>query len=279
MPDQLSGLWVRRMLVYGDPMVLDRWRWIASHLPTARSSVLDAGCGNGSIATNVGRLGHSVLGLSYSQRELQRSQHRNPYPNVHFEVQDLRTLSDRGDLYDRFDVVICTEVIEHVLDDQELMHGLAMALNIGGHLLLTTPNIDYRPLDGKAEPPYEAIEDGRHVRKGYDERRLRELAAGAGLDVTAIQYCSGDWSQRLTQWYRDLHKVIDARAASLLLTPLRFMPLVLNPAHRPPFSICMVAQRPSRDPSLPGNLASSNRQSAPSVPTSGETGVATDSMS
>lgn len=65
LPDQLLDLWVRRMLVFGDPMVLDRWRWIAPRLPTSKSLVLDAGSGNGSVATNVGRLGHSVVALNF----------------------------------------------------------------------------------------------------------------------------------------------------------------------------------------------------------------------
>jgi SAM-dependent methyltransferase len=246
LPDQASDLWVRRMLIYGDPMVLDRWRWIASRLPTRNCLVLDAGSGNGSIATNVGRLGHSVVALNFSENELQRCQRRNPYPNVTFELQDLRSLGERDDLRDRFDVVICTEVIEHVLDDRKCMRDLAKTLKTGGQLLLTTPNLDYRPLDGKVEPPYEPIEDGRHVRKGYDDRQLRQLARTADLDVIDIQYCSSDWSQRLTRWYRGLHTSIDPRIASLLITPLRFLPFLRGRDRWPPFSICLEAS-PSVD--------------------------------
>ena len=246
LPDQLLDLWVRRMLVFGDPMVLDRWRWIAPRLPTSKSLVLDAGSGNGSVATNVGRLGHSVVALNFSESELQRCQRRNPYPNVTFELQDLRSLGERDDLRERFDVVICTEVIEHVLDDRKLMRDLAKTLKAGGQLLLTSPNLDYRPLDGREEPPYEPIEDGRHVRKGYDDRQLRGLAQTAGLDVIDIQYCSGDWSQRLTRWYRHLQSSIDPRIASTLMTPLRFLPFLRDRAQRPPFSICLEAS-PSED--------------------------------
>jgi 2-polyprenyl-3-methyl-5-hydroxy-6-metoxy-1,4-benzoquinol methylase len=244
--EQVSDLWVRRMLVYGDPMVLDRWRWIASRLPTRKCSVLDAGSGNGSIATNMGRLGHSVVALNFSESELQRCQRRNPFPNVTFELQDLRSLGEREDLRNRFDIVICSEVIEHVLNDSKLMCDLAKTLKPGGQLLLTTPNLNYRPLDGKLEPPYELIEDGRHVRKGYDDPQLRRLSQTADLDVTDIQYCSGDWSQRLTRWYRALHGSMDPRVASILITPLRFLPFLRDRARWPPFSICMEASRSER---------------------------------
>lgn len=250
LPEQVSDLWVRRMLVYGDPMVLDRWRWIASRLPTSKCSVLDAGSGNGSIATNVGRLGHSVVGLNFSESEVQRCQRRNPYPNVTFELQDLRLLGERNDFRDRFDVVICTEVMEHILDDSKFIRDLAKTLKAGGQLLLTTPNLAYRPLDGKAEPPYEPIEDGRHVRKGYDDGQLRRLAELAGLDVIDIQYCSGDWSQRLTRWYRGLGVGTDLRIASVAITPLRFLPLLRDRARWPPFSICLEAS-PSEDDRSP----------------------------
>src|SRR5580704_6794342 len=154
---KLRDVWARRLFFYADPMVLDRWRWIASHLPKSHAFVLDAGCGNGVIAASAGRLGHSVLGLTHSENDVDRCRRRNPYAHVTFDVQDLRFLGDRRDLYDRFDVVICTEVIEHVLDDVRLLRGIAKTLNSDGQLLLTTPNLDYRPLDGKEEGPYEPI--------------------------------------------------------------------------------------------------------------------------
>jgi hypothetical protein len=97
------------------------------------------------------------------------------------------------------------------------------------------------------EPPYEPIEDGRHVRKGYDDGQLRRLAKTAGLDVIDVQYCSGDWSQRLTRWYRDLHRWIDPRIALILIMPLRFLPFLGDRAQWPPFSICLEASPSEND--------------------------------
>jgi SAM-dependent methyltransferase len=41
-----------------------------------------------------------------------------------------------------FDVVVCTEVIEHLLWPQSLLRELARVLNRGGHLIVSVPNMN-----------------------------------------------------------------------------------------------------------------------------------------
>jgi len=50
-------------------------------------------------------------------------------------------LGDRIPLHDQFaDFVLCQEGIEHISDQQKLLHEIARVLKIGGQLILTTPN-------------------------------------------------------------------------------------------------------------------------------------------
>lgn len=240
----LTYLRARSLLVHGDPMVLDRWRWLRQHVPDAPTTLLDAGSGNGCMAINAGQLGHHVVGLNHSAGEVQNASRRNPYRTVEFQQQDLRDLGDRTDFKDRFPYVICTEVIEHVLDDQRLMRDLAAVLTPGGSLLLTTPNLAYLPLDRNDHGPWLPIEDGRHVRKGYDGERLTALAESAGLVVESVEACSGDRSQRLTTLYRAIRTRVDPRLAAVAVMPLRPWPLIGETFRRPAYSICLVARKP-----------------------------------
>ena len=56
-----------------------------------------------------------------------------------FEVLDVRNLESRDDLIGQFDVAICLENIEHIINDKKLIIDIALCLKPGGRLLLTTP--------------------------------------------------------------------------------------------------------------------------------------------
>src|SRR5664280_1526589 len=237
----------RTLIVFGDSLVVDRWRWIRTHLPRETSNLVDAGCGNGWLALNCARLGHHTLGLGWDDNDLTRARTRADIlkSSARFEVQDLRDLASRPDLTASFDVVTCTEVIEHIIDDSKLMANLATLLRPEGQLLLTAPSSDYIPMDVGDAGPFEAIEDGRHVRKGYSPDGLRGLAEAANLRVVEIGYCSGRASQRLTRLLRALTRSIGYGPAWALTFPLRILPPAIDrPTQNwPPYSICLVASK------------------------------------
>jgi len=58
-----------------------------------------------------------------------------------FEGAPVAVGGDPGPLGGAFDLVLCTEVIEHILEDDELLlHSLAQLLRPGGELVLSVPN-------------------------------------------------------------------------------------------------------------------------------------------
>src|ERR1019366_10808499 len=97
----------RSLLILRDTLVVDRWRWLLSRLPPAPASIIDAGCGNGWLALNCSRLGYSTLGIGWAGPNLEKARERAGVlgSDARFEVQDLRSLSDRCDLKECFDVV------------------------------------------------------------------------------------------------------------------------------------------------------------------------------
>ena len=159
-------------LVHGDTLVLDRWNWIKKKIkPTKKSiKILDVGCGTGAFTIGLAKMGYYTLGLSWDERNQRTARERAKICNAKkaiFEIHDVRFLDERKDLFGIFDIVLCTENIEHILNDQKLMTDMAACLKTNGRLLLTTPNFNYIPITKEDNGPFDNIETGWHVRRGY----------------------------------------------------------------------------------------------------------------
>jgi SAM-dependent methyltransferase len=228
MPDaMLRAFGWSPLLIHGDPCVLDRWLWLRRHLRRGKVRTFDAGCGNGGFSIYAARSGNDVVAASFSPREQEDARRRADalgVEGIDFRTLDLREIDEHRESLGSFDQIICFETIEHLTDDAGLVRTLADMLEPGGQLLLTTPYDRHHPLyTEEAEPS--PVEDGSHVRFGYSQARLREIAESAGLTVEDEGFISGIVSQKLTDLMRRLSERIGRPAAWLLLLPLR--PLVV----------------------------------------------------
>jgi SAM-dependent methyltransferase len=223
----LRALGWRSLLIHGDPCVLDRWRWLRTHLRGGALRTLDAGCGNGVFSIYAARQGNEVLAASFSPSELDSARRRADLLGVRgisFQTLDLREIEDRRGELGRFDQIICLETLEHMDDDAGLVKSLAALLEPGGRLLISTPFDGHRPLYSEVSDPSGA-EDGSHVRYGYSLVRLRALVDEADLQVQSEGFISGVVSQKVTNLLRRLSRRLGRPAAWLIVLPLR--PLVL----------------------------------------------------
>lgn len=241
-------------LIHGDTLVLDRWLWLRRHLPivpTGSMRLLDVGCGTGAFTIGAAQRGYRALGLSWDERNQTVAGERAVICKAllaEFEIQDIRHLEQRSDLRENFDVVLCCENIEHILNDHKLIVDISRCLKPGGTLLLTSPNFNYRPITRGDAGPFSEIEDGGHVRRGYTPETLIALCASAGLNVSQIGYCSGFFSQKVTAFLRMASAIHPFLAWGLVL-PLRLLPPPLDPwagrlSRWPGFSITLVAVKP-----------------------------------
>jgi len=83
-------------------------------------TVLDAGCGSGDNLAALARLNrYTLVGTDISREALAIATRR--VPNARFTVLDLQ----REALKERFDLVICIQVIEHLLDDLAGLRNIA----------------------------------------------------------------------------------------------------------------------------------------------------------
>lgn len=103
----------------------------------ANGRVLDVGCGNGVISINLGAQGYQVQGIDSSDKAIDNARRQNPFSHVRFDVISAEALQAGGQTYD---IVICSEVLEHLNQPAELLKVLYQLLAKGGILIVTVPN-------------------------------------------------------------------------------------------------------------------------------------------
>jgi SAM-dependent methyltransferase len=242
---------VPALFIHGDLLTFDRWRWLRHRLPRTRNSdrLIDLGCGSGAFTIGAALRGYESVGLSWDERNQRVAIERAALCGavVSFPICDLRRLDERSDFHETFNVAICFENIEHIVDDRKLMRDIYRCLKPGGFLLLTTPNYRYRAITRGDDGPFEQTETGGHVRRGYSPAMLRELCGESGFVIEEISSCSGFFSQKVTALFR----ILGGRLLLgwIVTLPLRILPPMLDGLLRrvtawPDFSICLVAYKP-----------------------------------
>lgn len=107
------------------------------------SFIFDYGCGVGLILEEMMRRFHlspeQVGGSDISKVGVEAARARTGSPYLFHE--------EFPKLPKPIDVAVCTEVIEHIEDYQEVLRWLHKNLKSGGHLILTTPGVPMDPPD------------------------------------------------------------------------------------------------------------------------------------
>jgi len=190
-------------------------------LLTSHARILDAGSFDGRLAADVATTHRDceVVAADEDEAAVAAARARGVrLPNLRVEravIGEDTTLAD-------FDVVVCSDVLEHVADDEAAFEWLALRLRPEGHLLVHVP----------AEPQQHAIKEvseamaaevasgkGPHLRLGYSLERLRDLTAACGLIVIDHAWT---FYRPLTRLAVDLDTwtyLRNARATKLALLP------------------------------------------------------------
>lgn len=111
---------------------------IAAMLPRDKSlKILDAGCGEGHLidVMQQGRPDAEYYGFDVTKVAVESAMARCPYAKI--QQGDIASLPIPDGF---FDVITCTEVLEHVIDYESVIKELRRILKPGGYLILTFPN-------------------------------------------------------------------------------------------------------------------------------------------
>ncbi len=200
----------------GDSAMYDRFYWLKQNLVVLNetSKLLDVGCGNG-FALELGlKKGFSyVLGLSWSDEDIKKNKKRLS-KKINFIKADARKL-DQVEINSKFDAIINTENIEHIIDADKLIKDISNLLNDGGLLYLTTPNNLHRKLHKDELIKFPPVEDGGHVVRGYSYKRLEKIMSKYNLKIIKCNYITGYFSSCLIALGRQFSFI-----PQILLSPL-----------------------------------------------------------
>ena len=118
--------------------------------------VLDVACGVGALSFYFASLGAKIKAIDISERAINickktqnfLSKENNKFKKMNFEKISIEKFKSK----EKFDLVICSEIIEHVIDDDLFLKKVHQQLKKNGILYLSTPspeNILYKK--GKLE--------------------------------------------------------------------------------------------------------------------------------
>jgi 2-polyprenyl-3-methyl-5-hydroxy-6-metoxy-1,4-benzoquinol methylase len=196
------------------------------------SSALDVGCGQGELLSFL-RIAHpeasSFAGVDLSPDQVARN--RAKWPDMEFFALDLQK-----EALDRtFDLVVCSEVIEHLDDQRAAVGNLARMVRAGGRLLITCPTGTMYATErhfGHVRHPG-AEELGRWARDaklelvslwnwGWPTYRLLKWATNIQADWALKQFASGSYSRgaklvsSALYWFNFLNRQDDERGCQLV---------------------------------------------------------------
>lgn len=128
-----------REQVVGDGLPMARWhRLTIDHLPDVRGQrVLEIGCGRGVFARYLADQGAELVAADFSPAAIAHARARLQSHHADVIVADVQAISFADGT---FDVVISQETLEHVPDPDKGLAELVRVTELGGTLIVTTPN-------------------------------------------------------------------------------------------------------------------------------------------
>jgi 2-polyprenyl-3-methyl-5-hydroxy-6-metoxy-1,4-benzoquinol methylase len=151
--------------------------------------VLDIGSGNGKLCSIISSKGYDVVGVEYDKNGVDIASKTHPQLTfLNYGVQDDPDLLIQK--VGTFDVVVSTEVIEHLFSPHLLPSYAYKTLNSGGYIILTTPYHGYLKnlllsLFDKWDKHHTPLWHGGHI-KFWSRATLTQLLSENGFKVTGF---------------------------------------------------------------------------------------------
>src|ERR1700712_2862151 len=149
--------------------------------PHIGASVLEVGCGIGTTSLRLAEIAESLVCIDPNLNCVSRARAAlEGNPKISLRICHLEECNRDELVRQRFDTVVCVNVLEHIEDDiRALRLFRELVAPTGGRVLIFVPAVQaaYGPLDAAL---------GHHRR--YSKRTLRRAFDAAGLDLVALRY-------------------------------------------------------------------------------------------
>lgn len=183
-----------------DLMFLRSWfvrrelRHLRSVMKDRNLSIYDAGSGYGQYTYFMSRNLQSCSIFAVDVKENWINDCREFFTSrnisgVSFAVEDLTAVNHK----DKFDLIVCVDVMEHIHDDVTVFSNFANALKPGGFVLINSPSV-FGGSDVHEEGEDSFI--GEHARVGYSMEELRDKLKPFGLSVYRHRYTYAFWGDK-----------------------------------------------------------------------------------
>lgn len=190
-----------------------RARKILDNIPKNVENMLDAGCGTGVYSFTLRKRAGRIRGIDIDQNKINYVRRTNRYNNIDFLKGDLRKIN-----FDKesFDLVICSDVIEHIKEDKKAFREISRVLKNGGIIRFTVPY--------KSKSNSKDYKKYGHERPGYNEEDIKKMAKENNLIILNIEY----YSYPLTEIFSKInYKIVDNKILlGLLFYPLYFLSIM-----------------------------------------------------
>ncbi len=164
-----------------------KWPVLKKLLPEGKKTFLDFGCGKGIITQRILRIrpGYALFGadisqhaLAYAKRRIKQGTFRRVAADQHIPYKD-----------NFFDVVLASDVLEHIYDTKTALSELARVLKPGGELIITVPYNGKLKMVIAVLIGFEFYFDpmSPHIRH-FSPKTLTSSVTENGLSVTKIGY-------------------------------------------------------------------------------------------
>ena len=167
--------------------LVDHW----VHRNGRKPRILEIGCGYGYITYALRRCGYEATGVDISKKAVRQA--RDSYGDF-FQCCDVLELAENNT--EMWDIIVMTELIEHIEDPTTFVTRLAKLLRAGGIIIVSTPN--------KAQATPEAIWETElppvHF-WWFTEASMRTIGKHAGLRYESVD---------LSEYYRKYRKLTES---------------------------------------------------------------------
>ncbi|MCR4337194.1 MAG: class I SAM-dependent methyltransferase, partial [Candidatus Omnitrophica bacterium] len=100
-------------------------------------SVLDIGCGTGATLQEFRAKGKDVYGTDVSEEAIRFSKKRGLENIYQFDFSQ-EELKEK-----KFDLILCLDVLEHIVDDRKVLKNIKNSMHAGSYFLMTVPSFQF----------------------------------------------------------------------------------------------------------------------------------------